>query len=181
MCYRLFVIYRGNEWMPDCKVLTMYYFLAIHCTLSVCSKFYSSENLHQNVRLLNVIPLNTFSLNKQWRTAGLLRVMRFQTALRHNIPRYSSALHILKGKDQCRSSVRIFSLAQPTLHKHNKPTSLPSVSLDLAISALKRLSAVYIYFLIYLFIYTLYDYISLMFYITWMKTLITNKQFRRQD
>jgi hypothetical protein len=38
-------------------------------------------------------------------------------------------------------SVGIFSLAQPTLHKQNKPTSLPSVAIDLAITALKRFRA----------------------------------------
>jgi len=32
----------------------------------------------------------------------------------------------------------MFSLAQRTLHKHNKPTSLPSVAFVLANTALKR-------------------------------------------
>jgi len=32
----------------------------------------------------------------------------------------------------------MFSSAQRTLHKHNKPTSLPSVAFDLAITALNR-------------------------------------------
>ena len=48
--YSKFVIYRGNESMKICKILIIYYFLAIQCKLNLCSKCYSSENLHQNVR-----------------------------------------------------------------------------------------------------------------------------------
>ena len=65
MCYRTFVIYRGNESMQIYKTFTIYNFLAIQCKLDVCSKYYFSENLHKNIRLLNVMPLHTFSLNKQ--------------------------------------------------------------------------------------------------------------------
>ena len=88
MCHRTFVIYRGNESMQISKSLTIYYFLAVQCKLDVFSKYYSSENVHQNVRLLNVLRLNTFSLHKQRRTAGLLRVLQCKTMLRHTLSRH---------------------------------------------------------------------------------------------
>jgi len=47
------------------KTLTICNFLAIQCKLNDRSKCYSSENLHQNERSLNIMPLNTFSLYKQ--------------------------------------------------------------------------------------------------------------------
>jgi len=64
--------------MQICKILTMYYFLPFQCKLNLRSNHYSSENLQQSVRLLNVMPLSIFSL-KQWRTAGLLKAMCCQT------------------------------------------------------------------------------------------------------
>jgi len=39
---------------------------------------------------------------------------------------------------QVKYSVRIFCLPQPTLHKQNKPTSLPSVALEPAVTALMQ-------------------------------------------
>ena len=98
MCYRNFVIYRGNESMEICKTLAMYYFFAFQCKPNVCLRYKTSQNLHQNVRSLKVMSLYTLSLYKQRITAGLLRVMRCQTVLRHTAATYKSALKFLNRK-----------------------------------------------------------------------------------
>ena len=93
--------------MQICTNLTIYYFLAIQCKLNVLSKCYSSGNLHQNVRLLNVMLLNTFSLSNLRLTAGLVRLTHFQKVLRHTDARKNSDMNALSRNFQCISRSNI--------------------------------------------------------------------------